>query len=146
MTEIVYDIAPDAEYWLVNYHTPDQFAQAVAYLRDVVHPNIVVHSNSFLFGRFDGTGFFAQQVDSLAAQGTIWVNSAGNYRLNHWEGPWAERRRLPAPRSATSSKAVAAAPARCSSRPSESHRSARPGMLRIPGLFIINGQLVFVSN
>ena len=90
VTEIVYDIAPDAEYWLVNYHTPDQFAQAVAYLRDVVHPNIVVHSNSFLFGRFDGTGFFAQQVDSLAAQGTIWVNSAGNYRLNHWEGPWAD--------------------------------------------------------
>ena len=90
VTEIVYDIAPDAEYWLVNYHTPDQFAQAVAYLRDVVHPNVVVHSNSFLFGRFDGTGFFAQQVDSLAAQGTIWVNSAGNYRLNHWEGPWAD--------------------------------------------------------
>ncbi len=50
VTEIVYDIAPDAEYWLVNYHTPDQFKQAVDYLRDVVHPNIVVHSNSFLFG------------------------------------------------------------------------------------------------
>jgi PKD domain/Subtilase family len=90
VTEIVYDIAPDAEYWLVNYHTPDEFQQAVAYLRDVVHPNIVVHSNSFLFGPFDGTGFFAQQVDSLAAQGTIWVNSAGNYRLNHWEGPWID--------------------------------------------------------
>jgi Subtilase family/PKD domain len=90
VTEIVYDIAPDAEYWLVNYHTPDEFQQAVAYLRDVVHPNVVVHSNSFLFGPFDGTGFFAQQVDSLAAQGTIWVNSAGNYRLNHWEGPWVD--------------------------------------------------------
>jgi hypothetical protein len=90
VTEIVYDIAPDAEYWLVNYHTPDQFQQAVAYLRDVVHPNVVVHSNSFLFGRFDGTGFFSQQVDSIAAQGTIWVNSGGNYRLNHWEGPWAD--------------------------------------------------------
>jgi PKD domain/Subtilase family len=90
VTEIVYDIAPDAEYWLVNYHTPDQFEQAVDYLRDVVHPNVVVHSNSFLFGPFDGTGFFAQQVDALAAQGTIWVNSAGNYRLNHWEGPWAD--------------------------------------------------------
>ena len=25
VTEIVYDIAPDADYWLVNYHTPDEF-------------------------------------------------------------------------------------------------------------------------
>jgi hypothetical protein len=90
VTEIVYDIAPDAEYWLVNYRTPDQFAQAVTYLHDVVHPNVVVHSNSFLFGPFDGTGFFAQQVDRMAAQGTIWVNSVGNYRQNHWEGPWAD--------------------------------------------------------
>ncbi len=90
VTEIVYDIAPDAEYWLVNYRTPDQFAQAVTYLHDVVHPNVVVHSNSFLFGPFDGTGFFAQQVDRMAAQGTIWVNSVGNYRQNHWEGAWTD--------------------------------------------------------
>ena len=90
VTEIVYDIAPDAEYWLVNYRTPDQFVQAVDYLHDVVHPNVVVHSNSFLFGPFDGTGFFAQQVDRMAAQGTIWVNSVGNYRQNHWEGAWAD--------------------------------------------------------
>jgi hypothetical protein len=90
VTEIVYDIAPDAEYWLVNYHTPDEFKQAVDYLHDVVHPDVVVHSNSFLFGPFDGSGFFAQQVDRMAAQGTIWVNSVGNYRENHWEGPYAD--------------------------------------------------------
>jgi hypothetical protein len=90
VTEIVYDIAPDAEYWLVNYHTPDQFLQAVDYLHDVVHPNVVVHSNSFLFGPFDGSGFFAEQVDRMAAQGTIWVNSVGNYRQNHWEGAWVD--------------------------------------------------------
>jgi hypothetical protein len=90
VTEVVYDIAPDAEYWLVNYHTPEQFAQAVDYLHDVIRPDIVVHSNSFLFGPFDGTGFFAQQVDRMAAQGTIWVNSVGNYRQNHWEGAWTD--------------------------------------------------------
>ena len=90
VTEIVYDIAPAAEYWLVNYHTPDEFKQAVDYLHDVVHPDVVVHSNSFLFGPFDGSGFFAQQVDRLAAQGTIWVNSVGNYRENHWEGAYAD--------------------------------------------------------
>ena len=26
----------------------------------------------------------------MAAQGTIWVNSVGNYRQNHWEGAWAD--------------------------------------------------------
>jgi hypothetical protein len=90
VTEIAYDIAPDAEYWLVNYHTTDQFAQAVDYLHDVVRPDVVIHSNSFLFGPFDGTGFFARQVDRMAAQGTIWVNSVGNYRQNHWEGAWTD--------------------------------------------------------
>jgi hypothetical protein len=90
VTEIVYDIAPDASYWLVDYHTPAEFEQAVDYLHDVVHPDVVVHSNSFLFGPFDGTGFFAQQVDRMAAQGTIWVNSVGNYRENHWEGSYSD--------------------------------------------------------
>ncbi len=90
VTEIVYDIAPDATYWLVNYRTPDEFARAVDYLHDVVHPDVVVHSNSFLFGPFDGTGFFARQVDRMAAQGTIWVNSVGNYREQHWEGAFTD--------------------------------------------------------
>ena len=49
-----------------------------------------MHSNSFLFGRFDGTGWFAQKVDQAAAAGVLWVNSAGNYRTRHWEGAWSD--------------------------------------------------------
>ena len=64
VSEIVYDMAPGATYWFVNYHTPDEFGQAVDYIANVIKPNIVVHSNSFLFGRFDGTGWFAQKVDA----------------------------------------------------------------------------------
>ena len=56
----------------------------------MIKPNIVVHSNSFLFGRFDGTGWFAQKVDQAAAAGVLWVNSAGNYRTRHWEGAWSD--------------------------------------------------------
>jgi hypothetical protein len=90
VSEIVYDMAPGATYWFLNYHTPDEFGRAVDYIANVLHPDIVVHSNSFLFGRFDGTGWFAQKVDQAAASGVLWVNSAGNYRTRHWEGPWSD--------------------------------------------------------
>ena len=90
VSEIVYDMAPGATYWFINYHTTDEFGQAVDYIANVLKPNIVVHSNSFLFGRFDGTGWFAQKVDAAAAAGVLWVNSAGNYRTRHWEGAWSD--------------------------------------------------------
>jgi hypothetical protein len=90
VSEIAYDMAPGATYWFINYHTPDEFGQAADYITNVLHPQIVVHSNSFLFGPFDGTGWFAQKVDSAAAAGVLWVNSAGNYRTRHWEGAWSD--------------------------------------------------------
>ncbi len=90
VSEIAYDMAPGATYWFLNYHTPDEFGQAVDYIANVLKPDIVIHSNSFLFGRFDGTGWFAQKVDQAAAAGVLWVNSAGNYRTRHWEGAWSD--------------------------------------------------------
>ena len=90
VSEIVYDMAPGATYWFINYHSPDEFGQAVDYITNVLRPKIVVHSNSFLFGRFDGTGWFARKVDAAAAAGMLWVNSAGNYRTRHWEGAWSD--------------------------------------------------------
>src|SRR6266566_1427080 len=89
VAEILYDIAPAAEYWFVNYRTADEFGQAEQYVESL-HPDVVVHSNSFLFGPFDGSGWFARNVDRAAAAGILWVNSAGNYRMKHWEGPWTD--------------------------------------------------------
>jgi hypothetical protein len=90
VSEIVYDMAPGATYWFINYHTTDEFGLAADYIANVLKPDIVVHSNSFLFGPFDGTGWFARKVDAAAAAGVLWVNSAGNYRLRHWEGAWSD--------------------------------------------------------
>ena len=89
VAEILYDIAPAAEYWFVNYRTADEFGEAEQYVESL-HPDVVVHSNSFLFGPFDGSGWFAKKVDRAAAAGILWVNSAGNYRMKHWEGPWVD--------------------------------------------------------
>jgi hypothetical protein len=80
---------PLAEYWFVNYRTADEFGEAEQYVESI-KPDVVVHSNSFLFGPFDGSGWFAKKVDRAAAAGILWVNSAGNYRMKHWEGPWAD--------------------------------------------------------
>src|SRR6266436_7707334 len=89
VSEILYDIAPAAEYWFVSYRTADEFGEAEQYVESL-HPDVVVHSNSFLFGPFDGSGWFARKVDRAAAAGILWVNSAGNYRMKHWEGPWID--------------------------------------------------------
>ena len=90
VSEIVYDMAPGATYWFINYHTPDEFGQAADYIANVLRPQVVVHSNSFLFGPFDGSGWFSRKVDAAAAAGVLWVNSAGNYRTRHWEGAWSD--------------------------------------------------------
>ena len=60
VAQVVWDIAPGARYTLVNYHARLELSQAVDWL--VNGPDgkpgvdIVVHSNSFLDGPFDGTG------------------------------------------------------------------------------------------
>jgi len=89
VAQTVYDYAPDANYIFVSYHTPEEFTAAVDWLI-TQRPDIIVHSNNFLEGPFDGTSPPAQAVDRAAAAGILWFNSAGNYALDHWTGTWAD--------------------------------------------------------
>ena len=89
VAQTVYDYAPAARYLFVNYHTEQDFQAAVDWLIQR-RPDVVVHSNSFIEGPFDGSGAAAQAVDRAAAAGIAWVNSAGNYAERHWEGQWAD--------------------------------------------------------
>ena len=89
VTQTVFDYAPKARYLLVNYHTEADFIAATDALI-ARRPDIVVHSNSFIEGPFDGTGPTARAVDRAAAAGILWFNSAGNYALLHWSGAWAD--------------------------------------------------------
>ncbi len=89
VAQTVYDYAPAARYLFVNYHSEQDFQAAVDWLIGQ-HPDVVVHSNSFLEGPFDGTGDAARAVDRAAASGITWVNSAGNYAQRHWSGTWAD--------------------------------------------------------
>ena len=89
VAQTVYDYAPAAHYIFMNYHTEADFLAATDALI-ALHPDIVVHSNSFIEGPFDGTGPLARAVDRAANAGILWFNSAGNYARVHWEGPWAD--------------------------------------------------------
>ena len=89
VAQTVYDYAPRANYLFVNYHTPDDFVAATDWLA-AQHVDIVVHSNNFLDGPFDGTSPPARAVDRAAAAGILWFNSAGNYGEKHWSGPWRD--------------------------------------------------------
>ena len=97
VAEVVHDMAPNAHLTLVNYHTELEFDQAVDWLMHgpdgKPRVDIVVHSNSFLDGPFDGTGETAQTVDAARAAGILWVNSAGNYGQRHWTGTAGRPRR-----------------------------------------------------
>ena len=89
VAQTVFDYAPRATYLFVNYHTPDDFVAAVDWLA-TQRVDIVVHSNNFLEGPFDGTSAPARAVDRAAAAGILWFNSAGNYGEKHWSGRWVD--------------------------------------------------------
>lgn len=89
VAQTVYDYAPRARYLFVNYDTRLDFLAATAWLTRR-RPDIVVHSNSFIDGRFDGRGREAAAVNAAASAGVLWFNSAGNYAQRHWTGPWTD--------------------------------------------------------
>ena len=89
VAQTVYDYAPAARYLFVNYHSDADFLAATDALI-ARRPDIVVHSNNFIEGPFDGTGALARAVDRAAAAGILWFNSAGNYARLHWGGAWTD--------------------------------------------------------
>ncbi|MFC1963140.1 SBBP repeat-containing protein [Chloroflexota bacterium] len=88
--EIIYDVAPDAQLYLVNIDTEVELASAVTWL---ISQGVDVISCSLGFligGPGDGTGSINDIVSTAKANGILWVNSAGNYGDKHWSGQWSD--------------------------------------------------------
>ncbi len=86
-SEVIYDIAPGASYYLAKISTALDLVDAVVWLRDTIHVDII--STSFGFYNIspgDGTGFFENLVASAHSAGILWITSAGNDREVHWGG------------------------------------------------------------
>jgi subtilisin family serine protease len=89
--EIVYDIAPQAQYIFATAHTDVEFSNAVSYLVDEERVDVISFSaNWSVAGPGDGTGYLADRVNRAQSQGVLWVNSAGNFAEGHWEGAWRD--------------------------------------------------------
>jgi len=84
--EIVYDMAPEARLWLVNFNTDVEHHNAVNWImnQDV---DIVSYSMGwFNIGAGDGTGPICEDVKRASESGIVWVSAAGNQAQDHWEG------------------------------------------------------------
>jgi hypothetical protein len=92
VAEIVSEMAPGAQLYLICRETTVQMGQALNYMR-ANGITIVNHSAGNFFGRGDGTGP-AGSAQALAADarasGILWVNSSGNQADRHWSGTFAD--------------------------------------------------------
>ncbi|MCX6561511.1 MAG: S8 family serine peptidase [Candidatus Aminicenantes bacterium] len=81
--EIVYDMAPNAELYLVNIDTDVEQSQAVEWLNSKKVDVISYSLGWFNAGAGDGSG----PIDAdVAASNAQWAVSAGNGALDHWDG------------------------------------------------------------
>ncbi len=88
--EIVYDMAPGAQLYLVAFDTDVELATAVDWLI-AEGVNIVSYSlGNPLGGAGDGTGPVNDIVTRAADAGILWVNAAGNETDRHWSAKWTD--------------------------------------------------------
>lgn len=88
--EVVHDVAPGAELYLVNFQYDTEMGEAVDWL---IGEGVNVISNSVTWpvgGPGDGTGPICDIVDTARAAGILWAVSAGNYAQRHWQGDYVD--------------------------------------------------------
>jgi len=89
--EIVYDIAPDADFYLVNFGTDVEMGNAVDWLINTAEVDVISNSVVWLiYGPGDGTGPICEMVDDARAAGILWSVSMGNYAQQHWQGDFVD--------------------------------------------------------
>lgn len=89
VAEIIHDIAPDAELFFAAYETDVEEREAVEWLLSQ-GVQIISHSAGALLGPMDGTTDEARWVDSIVANGVLWVNSSGNSALTHYRATFTD--------------------------------------------------------
>jgi PKD repeat protein len=86
VAEIIHDIAPDAQLYLIKIGDEVDLDQAVTYCLsngiDIINHSLGWYNTNF----YDGTGTIADIARRAISGGILWVNAAGNEAQNHWEG------------------------------------------------------------
>jgi len=94
VAEIVYEMAPGVQLYLICVDTSIQLGQAKDYAK-ANGIQVIAHSASwFNTSRGDGTGSSASSPSTTVADarnsGILWVNSAGNRAQQHWSGVFSD--------------------------------------------------------
>ncbi len=84
--EIVHDIAPDAALYLIKVGTDIDLQQAVDWVKTQGVNIISTSLGWYNLTPGDGTGFFANLVQSARTAGIFWTTAASNDREAHWGG------------------------------------------------------------
>ena len=89
VAEIVHEMAPDAQLYLICVGGEVDFLAAVGYAKS--QGVSVVNQSMGWEGpyRDDGSGPIGAAVADARASGILWVNSAGNEAMNHWSGTYS---------------------------------------------------------
>ncbi len=95
--EIVHDMAPDAEIWLVNFSTDVEHHNAVNWIIEQrmadedQKVDIISCSVGWLnSGAGNGTGLICEDVKNAYDNDIIWISAAGNDAERHWEGAFRD--------------------------------------------------------
>ena len=95
VAEVVHDVAPDADLWLVYFWTDVEYLAAIDAIAadgtvDIVNASIGYEN----IHHTDGTSVYSQAVEDLVDSGVHWVNAAGNEGANTWSGPASQAQDL----------------------------------------------------
>jgi len=90
VTEIVHEIAPDAQLYLIKIADEVDLDQAVTYCLNngikIINHSLGWYNTNF----YDGTGTIADIAKRAIQGGILWVNAAGNEAQSHWEGTFSD--------------------------------------------------------
>jgi subtilisin family serine protease len=90
VAEIVHEVAPDAQLYLVNFNTDLEYAECVDWM---VAQGVGVINHSvgwFGSGPGDGTGPINDVAAGAVSAGVFWTNAAGNQARRHWSDAWQD--------------------------------------------------------
>ena len=88
--EIVHDIAPNATLYLVKVGTDIDLQEAVDWVKTQGVNIISTSLGWYNVTPGDGTGFFANLVQSARTAGIFWTTAASNDREAHWGGAYSD--------------------------------------------------------
>ncbi|MBN2134189.1 MAG: S8/S53 family peptidase, partial [Acidobacteria bacterium] len=86
MAEIVHDVFPEAELYLVRIYDVNDYNEAVLYCADNNIKIVSCSMGSTLSGAGDGTGWRCEAMRNARNRGIHWFNAAGNDADDHWMG------------------------------------------------------------